>query len=147
MRSLHRPFAFTAALLLCLAAPVMAAERKAPYTGPDFSGVYECRGEDSHEGRYTSTVTLELVKAQSVGKYAAYTFKMEVPGYGSYPGHVAANGLNAAIYFALNDSATKDYGTGIAQFSRKGGKWQFNKYYYEPEFKGGNYGTETCLQK
>ena len=27
------------------------------------------------------------------------------------------------------------------------GKWSFSKYYYEPEFKGGNYGTETCRQR
>jgi hypothetical protein len=126
----------------------MHAADKPPFSGNDFSGVYDCKGQDSHEGPYTSTVTLQLVKEQSFGKFAAYSFRMEVPGYGSYPGHVAANDRTAAIYFALTDPAPKDYGTGLAQFSKtKSGKWQFNKYYYEPEFKGGNHGTESCTQK
>ena len=73
---------------------------------------------------------------------------MEVPGYGSYPGHAAANDRTTAIYFALTDPVPKDYGTGLAQFSRtKSGKWRFSKFYYVPEFKGGNHGTESCIQK
>lgn len=136
-----------AALLLCLPTAALAAG-KAPFTGPDVSGVYECTGHDSHEGPYTSTVTLQLVKDQSVGQFGAYAFRMEVPGYGTYLGHAATHGTNAAIYFALTDPAPRDYGTGHAQFSRnKAGKWQFSKYYYEPEFKGGNHGTEACSQK
>jgi hypothetical protein len=53
-----------------------------------------------------------------------------------------------AIHFALTDPATRDFGTGIASF-RKGrnGRWTFRKYYYEPEFKGGNHGTEACVQR
>lgn len=46
------------------------------------------------------------------------------------------------------DPAPKDYGTGIASFAKnKNGKWTFTKYCYEPEFKGGNFGTETCFQR
>lgn len=41
-----------------------------------------------------------------------------------------------AIHFALTDQSTKDYGTGIAEFSHQGGKWSFRKYYYEPELQG-----------
>lgn len=136
------PILFMSACAACVAAP------KSPYVGPDFSGIYNCKGEDSHEGPYTSTVTLELVRSQSVGKFGAYSFKMEVPGYGIYLGHAAADGQAVAIHFALTDPAPKDYGTGLARFSKaKSGKWQFTKYYYEPEFKGGNYGTESCVQK
>jgi hypothetical protein len=52
------------------------------------------------------------------------------------------------VHFALTDQSTKDYGTGIATFAKgKKGKWVFEKYYYEPEFKGGNYGTERCVQR
>jgi hypothetical protein len=29
----------------------------------------------------------------------------------------------------------------------KGGKWTFHKYYYEPEFKGGNFGVEDCTHR
>lgn len=115
---------------------------------PDFSGTYDCKGEDGHDGAYTSTVTLKLVREQSVGDYAAYDFEMKVPGYGTYPGHAAATGMNAAIYFANTDQTNKDFGTGIAKFSKKpSGKWQFSKFYYEPEYKGGNHGTESCVQK
>lgn len=118
------------------------------FTGTDFSGIYDCKGNDSHEGEYTGKVTLELVRSQSTGKYGAYTFTLEVPGYGAYPGHAAARGREMAIHFANTDPATKDYGTGIASFSKtKAGKWTFSKYYFEPEFKDGNFGTEVCTRR
>jgi hypothetical protein len=124
------------------------ASEKAPFTGSDFSGIYDCKGQDSQEGPYTSTVKLSLAKEQSTGKFASYSFSMDVPGYGTYPGYMAANGREASIYFALTDPSTKDFGTGIAHFSRtKNGKWRFSKFYYEPEFKGGNHGTESCIQQ
>ncbi|HJW03166.1 MAG TPA: hypothetical protein VJ548_07790 [Azospira sp.] len=127
------------------ATPTAPAPRGA-FTGTDFSGVYDCAGDDRQEGGYTGTVTLKLVREQSHGAYGAYTFTLEVPGYGTYPGHGAAQGRHMAIYFANTDPSTRDFGTGIATFSRaKAGRWSFTKYYYEPEFKGGNYGLETCL--
>ena len=134
-------------LFVFLSASISAAPQ-APSAGPNFSGTYDCKGVDGHEGPYTSTVTLDIVKEHSSGSLGAYLFKMEVPGYGTYPGHAATNGLNGAIHFALTDPAPKDYGTGIARFSKdKRGKWRFSKYYFEPEFKGGNHGTETCVQR
>lgn len=132
-------------VLLALACSVAQART---FTGTDYSGRYDCVGDDSHEGKYIGTVTLALVKSQSTGPYGAYTFKLEVPDYGAYPGHGAAKGREMAIHFANTDPATKDYGTGIASFTRhKTGKWTFRKYYYEPEFKGGNFGTEICTQR
>lgn len=140
---MKRVFIFTC--LLC-AAPLISAQPA--FTGNDFSGVYDCTGDDSHEGKYTGTVTMELVKSQSVNQYGAYKFKLEVPNYGTYLGQAAANGTHAAMHFALTDQSTKDYGTGIASFQKnKAGKWSFSKYYYEPEFKGGNYGTEKCIHR
>lgn len=134
------------AMLTALASGL--AQAKPAFVGPDVSGVYDCTGEDDHEGPYTGTVTLELVRSQSYGVFGAYSFKLEVPGYGAYPGHAAARGRQMAIHFANIDPATKDYGTGIASFSkRKGGKWTFQKHYYEPEFKGGNFGRENCVQR
>ncbi|HEY1147807.1 MAG TPA: hypothetical protein VGF27_04495 [Pseudoduganella sp.] len=133
------------AILLALASS--SAMAAAPFSGTDYSGTYECKGDDNHEGQYEAIVTLKLDKAQSNGKYGAYQFKMEVPGYGEYPGHAAAYGANMAIHFANTDAATKDYGTGIAAFTKKAGKWTFKKYYFEPEFKGGNFGFENCRQK
>lgn len=135
-------------ILCCLLCAASIANAKPQFTGEDFSGVYNCTGDDSHEGKYTGIVTLELVPSQSVKQYGAYKFKLEVPEYGVYLGQAAANGTNVAMHFALTDQSTKDYGTGIASFKKnKAGKWSFSKYYYEPEFKGGNYGTEQCTSR
>ena len=135
--------------LLTLASLCEAAPQ--PYTGTDYSGTYDCKGQDDHEGPYTGVVTLKLVRAQSTGAYGAYDFKLEVPGYGAYPGQAAGKGNTLAIHFALTDPSTQDYGTGIAELRRVKGphglKWAFRKYYYEPAFKGGNFGFEDCVQR
>ncbi|HIV72461.1 MAG TPA: hypothetical protein H9903_16115 [Candidatus Aquabacterium excrementipullorum] len=129
-------------------APAAPASIAPAFTGPDYSGTYDCKGQDSHEGPYDGTVTLALIPAQSTGTQGAYSFKLDVPGYGSYPGHAAAQGAHMGIFFALTDPSTKDFGTGIATFEKSAkGKWTFNKFYYEPEFKGGNHGTEVCVQR
>ncbi len=133
---------------LCLLAIAGTTQAKPAFTGPDFSGVYACEGDDAAEGKYTATATLTLVPQQSVGQNGAYTFKLEVPGFGAYPGHAATQGTTAAIYFANTDPSTQDFGTGIATFKKnKQGKWTFKKYYHEPAFKGGNHGFEWCTQK
>ena len=94
-------------------APLLLALTAAAATAADFSGVYDCTGQDRQEGPYTGTVTLERVPGESRGRYGAYTFKLEVPGYGAYPGHGAARDREMAIFFANTDPAAKDYGTGI----------------------------------
>ena len=133
--------------LVCLAAMPVAFAKPA-FNGNDFSGVYDCKGDDSQEGEYTGKVTMELVPSQSINEYGAYKFKLEVSEYGVYLGQAAASGIHVAMHFALTDQRTKDYGTGIASFKKnKAGKWTFMKYYFEPEFKGGNYGTEQCTQR
>jgi len=135
-------------ICLCLLATAPIATAKTAFAGPDFSGVYDCTGNDDHEGKYTGTVTLELVPTQSLNQYGAYKFKLEVPGYGAYFGQAAARSTEMAMHFALTDQSTKDYGTGIATFKKNNaGKWSFNKFYYEPEFKGGNFGTEECTHR
>lgn len=96
------------------------ASAKQPLIGPDSSGIYDCTGQDDHEEAYKGTVTLERVPAQSVHRYGAYSFKLKVPGFG----------------------------TGIASFRKnRQGRWTFKKYYDEPEFKGGNHGTEACIRR
>ena len=136
-------FALLGALLgasLAQAAPV--------FNGPDYSGVYDCSGVDAHEGDYTGTVTMALVAAQSTGEHGAYRFKLEVPGFGAYLGHAVSEGDKLVIYFALPDQSTRDYGTGIATMRKdQSGRLAFSKFYYEPEYKGGNTGTEDCVMK
>lgn len=114
----------------------------------DFSGVYDCTGDDAHEGKYSGTVTMTLKPEHSQGQYASYDFKLEVPDYGAYLGHAAQHGNVAAMHFGLTDKTTKDYGTGIAKFEHnKAGKLTFHKFYFEPEFKGGNTGLEDCVRR
>ena len=133
------------ALLFLLSFPAIASQ---PFTGKDFSGVYDCNGNDAKEGEYSGTVTLQLNNEQSSGAYGAYNFKLVVPDYGTYPGQAVSLGKTLAIHFALNDSRSKDYGTGIATVSKnKKGKLTFHKFYYEPEFKGGNNGVEDCVRR
>ncbi len=124
--------------------PSLAVE--AQYT--DYSGVYDCTGDDAHEGKYTGIVTMKLKPEHSKASDASYDFKLEVPGYGTYLGHAAANGNVAAMHFALTDGSTKDYGTGIATFKRNAdGRLSFRKFYFEPEYKGGNTGIEDCVRR
>ena len=133
------------ALIFSLSFPAIASE---PFTGKDFSGIYDCTGNDAKEGEYSGTVTLQLNNEQSSGAYGAYNFKLVVPDYGTYPGQAVSLGKTLAIHFALNDSRSKDYGTGIATVSKnKKGKLTFHKFYYEPEFKGGNNGVEDCVRR
>lgn len=118
------------------------------FNGPDYSGVYDCTGVDGHEGKYTGIVTMNLVRAQSSGVHGAYSFKLEVPGFGAYLGHAVSEGDKLAVYFALQDQSTKDYGSGIATIRKnKEGRYAFRKFYYEPEYKGGNTGSEECVQQ
>lgn len=129
--------------LACLAAAPVARALTA-----DFSGTYDCTGKDFKEGAYTGVVTLTRVVEHDARPYRAYQFQLDVAGYGSYPGHAAALGRQMAIHFANTDPKNADFGTGIASFTQdKKGRWGFKKYYYEPEFKGGNHGTETCVRR
>lgn len=133
------------AVLVALLAASGLASAKPAFTAPDYSGVYECKGVDAHEGEYSGKVTMKRVPEQSTGNHGAYTFKLEVPGFGAYLGHAVSEDDKLAVYFALKDQATKDYGTGIATIKKgRNGKWAFKKFYYEPEYKGGNTGTEEC---
>lgn len=131
-----------------LAASGVAMAASTEFTAQDYSGVYDCTGQDAHEGPYEGVVTMKLNRAQSSGDNGSYSFKLEVPGYGTYLGEAATDGTHAAMHFALTNPATHDFGTGIAEFSINAqDKFTFHKFYYEPEFKGGNYGTEDCTQR
>jgi hypothetical protein len=136
----------TAAMLAALS--VQAAQTRPAFTGPDFSGVYDCKGNDEHDGAYQGALTLKLVPAQSFGEYGAYTLTSEVAGLGTYSGYAAVQGKHMSMYFGLADPKPKDYGTGVASFAKgKSGKWTFHLYYFEPEYRGGNYGLEDCVRR
>jgi len=124
------------------------AQAKPAFTGQDFSGIYDCIGDDAHEGKYQGTVTMTLNREQSLGQYGAYAFKLETPDFGVYLGEAAADGNKVAMHFALDEANTLDHGTGIATIKKnKQGRLSFRKFYYEPEYKGGNYGMEDCVKR
>ncbi len=129
----------------------IAAPAKPAFTGTDFSGVYDCKGNDAHDGDYQGAVTLKLVPAQSFADHGAYTLTSEVPGLGTYTGYAAVMGKHMSFHFGLSEAGSKDYGTAIASFARtrpgKKGKWSFHLYYYEPEYNGGNVGLEDCVRR
>jgi hypothetical protein len=58
----------------------LSANAQTGFKGTDFSGIYDCTGQDNSEGAYTGKVTINLVKEKSTGEYGAYKFKLEVPG-------------------------------------------------------------------
>ncbi len=132
---------------LCLLPLFGLAEAKPRFTGHDVSGIYACEGDDAIEGKYTGQITFKLIPEHSVGDNGSYFFKLEAPPHGLYIGYAAMQGNAASIYFANTDTSTKDFGTGIATFKKdSNGKWTFKKFYYEPEYKGGNHGYEICKQ-
>ncbi len=145
---------FTLAIMLFATATF--AKETPDHTGKliDFSGVYDCQGNDAHEGKYSGIVTMQRKPEHSKGAYASYDFKLEVPEYGTYVGHAAANGNVVAMHFALPPAGelyggkTQDFGTGIATFkTNAAGKLTFHKFYFEPLFKGGNTGLEDCIKR
>jgi len=133
--------------LACCSSAQAASPAGSQTISPDLSGTYDCTGQDSQEGPYTAVVTLTSQSAHSAGRHRAYDFKMEVPGYGTYLGQAVGAGAQLAIHFALTDPATHDFGTGLARVFKRQGRLGFSKFYYEPEFKGGNHGTEECLRR
>ncbi|WMW81825.1 hypothetical protein RF679_05960 [Undibacterium cyanobacteriorum] len=146
-KKLRLLFSVISLVCLCGASTATAATPIKKFSAPDFSGDYTCTGNDANEGAYQASVHLELKPKHSQGQFGAYRFTLEVPGFGTYPGHAASKGKMMAIYFANTDPTTKDYGTGIAEFKKnRHGKWSFSKYYFEPEYKGGNFGFESCTQ-
>jgi hypothetical protein len=145
---MHKTIFATMVLATLFSAYALARMPVEPSEYEDFSGVYDCIGDDAHEGHYKGTVTMSLKPEHSKDSYASYDFKLEVPDYGIYLGHASANGNVAAMHFALTDQTTKDYGTGIAKFTRnESGKLTFHKFYFEPEYKGGNTGLEDCVRR
>lgn len=120
----------------------------AAFASQDLSGSYACTGRDSHDGDFKVTMTLALDKKQSRGDHTAYIFKMDDGGHATYSGSVVASGSVAAVTFMNDDASKKDFGTGLAKVTKdKDGAFKFEKFYYEPEYKGGGNGVETCVVK
>lgn len=113
----------------------------------DLSGQYDCVGQDLHEGEFKGSVTIQIQPDYSNQQYQSYSFELSVPDFGVYRGFAAGEGMDVGIYFALEAKANEDYGVATAKFFiNKDGNMAFKKFYYEPNYKGGNTGTEECVR-
>lgn len=130
--------------LLCLATSAWAAP--SAFTGEDLSGSYNCTGHDNHDGDYKASLVLHLDKARSEGQYAAYTLVLTIPGeVAHYNGAMVVEGNRLAMMFSSSDPLSKDSGTGLGTITHDAkGQPGFSKFYFEPDYKGGNTGTESC---
>ena len=122
------------------------------------AGTYDCYGHDARDGGYKNaqvTLTLNAQSSDFTANYGAYDFTLTLDDGDKYTGEAAASGNSLAIYFENAASTTlgrSDHGVGIAVVTHDkntDGKTTtaFHKFYYEPKYKGGNNGTETCIKK
>jgi hypothetical protein len=66
---------FVLSFIFLITSSLSFAAHKIPaFTGPDFTGVYQCNGLDMHEGEYKGKVTLKLKKEHSQAQYGSYDF-------------------------------------------------------------------------
>lgn len=120
----------------------------AAWAAPDYSGVYDCTGNDAHEGAYRGIVTMHKDVAHSTEEFGTYSFTLEVPDFGTYSGMAVSQDDKLAVYFSLPGQANGDYGVGIATVQPGAdGRLGFRKFYYEPQYKGGNTGAEDCVRR
>ncbi|MCB5184259.1 hypothetical protein LG201_03475 [Methylobacillus gramineus] len=125
------------------------AQAKPAFTGPNYTGLYECKGENSSIGAYEVDVALRLNRVSSHGKFGAYYYETETVNSTLYHGQAVAVGNHLAISFNIRDKKNNvDHSTGLATIKKiSKDRWSFRKEYFEPDDSGGNYGTEDCVMK
>ena len=125
------------------------ANEASPYfEGPNFSGVYSCKGSNNKVGEYEILATLKLNRASSHGNFGVYDFTTETENDVVYKGQAIANGYKMALTFNLSNSHASEFSTGIADVSRVSSKrWAYTNNYYEPDEAAGDYGKEYCLMQ
>jgi hypothetical protein len=127
---------------------VSHVEAKEQYVGPNFSGVYSCKGANNKVGEYEVIVTLKLNRNSSHGSYAVYDLNTETENALVYKGHAIANGNRLALTFNLSDGRSAEYSTGIADMQKiSSTRWAYTNHYYEPDESGGDYGSERCVMQ
>ncbi|MFL9609922.1 hypothetical protein ACKF11_07520 [Methylobacillus sp. Pita2] len=125
------------------------AQAKPAFTGVNYTGLYECKGENSSIGAYDLVVALRLNRVSSHGKFGAYYYETETVNSTVYHGQAVVIGNRMAISFNIRDKKNNvDHSTGLATIKKVGkDRWSFRKEYFEPDDSGGSYGTEECVMK
>lgn len=120
------------------------------------AGTYQCQGYDAHDGGYqdaTLTLTLDKKDSDFTNRYGAYHLKLVEKDGAEYLGEAVASGNTLAVYFKNTaTSMPTDNGVGLATVTHDkdiNGKIStvFHKFYYQPDYKGGGNGSETCVKK
>ncbi len=123
-------------------------EAKEQYVGPNFSGVYSCKGANNKVGEYEVVATLKLNRISSHGSFGIYDFNTETENALVYKGQAIATGNKLALTFNLSDGRNAEYSTGIADVQKiSNTRWAYTNYYYEPDENGGDYGSEYCVMQ
>lgn len=132
--------------LLCFNIGVAKSEEQ--FVGPDFSGVYGCKGQNNKVGEYEVVARLKLNKVISHGDFGVYDFNTETENALIYKGQGVASGYKLALTFNLSDGQNAEYSTGIADLQKvSNSRWAFTNHYYELDDNGGDYGSEYCVMK
>ncbi len=127
---------------------VAVAHAKPAFTGVNFSGLYDCKGNNELVGDYQVTVKFKLNRISSYGKFGAYDFSTETDNAVTYRGQAVANGYRLALSYKLTEGKFVEYTTGIGEMKKLSrGRWSFRNLYYEPDDNGGNYGVEDCVMQ
>lgn len=133
---------------LNLSGLVSKVEAKEQFIGPNFSGIYSCKGSNNKVGEYEVVATLKLNRISSRGGFGVYDFNTETENSLVYKGHAIANGYKLAFTFNLYDGRTGEYSTGIADIQKiSSTRWAYTNHYYEPDENGGDYGSEHCVMQ
>jgi len=132
--------------IMCFNIGFVNAEEQ--FLGPDFSGVYGCKGQNNKVGEYEVVARLKLNKVSSHADFGVYDFNTETENALVYKGQAIANGYKLALTFNLSDSRTAEYSTGIADVQKiSSSRWAYTNHYYEPDENGGDHGSEYCVMK
>ena len=135
-------------VLLSIGFDLSVAEAKEQFVGPNFSGVYSCKGTNNKVGEYEVVATLKLNRTSSHGAFGVYDFHTETENSSVYKGQAIANGYKLAMTFNLSDGRNAEYSTGIADIQKiSSTRWAYTNHYYEPDENGGDYGSEYCVMK
>ena len=134
--------------LALFSASVLANEALPAFAGPNFSGVYSCKGTNNKVGDYEVLATLKLNRPNSHGNFGVYDFSTETENALVYKGQAISNGYKLALTFNLSDTRNAEYSTGITDVKRiSSTRWAYTNNYYEPDENGGDYGQEYCLMQ
>jgi hypothetical protein len=132
--------------LIWFALPVAA---EPAFSGTNYSGIYDCQGENQKVGKYKLEVTLKLNLVSSTGRTGIYEYTAETENSVKFYGNAIVRNRQMAASYVLDSSRRKDEPTtGLASIKRDAnGSWSFLNHYFEPDDFGGNYGTETCMMQ